>query len=102
MTDSGALRDLLRTHAESATATALTLRNIHDVMSAISISIKATETYMLQMKTAREVFYAYASKAFLVVVFSLMGIIALLLKELNVEGADAVQQVSKTAVSIIK
>ena len=96
------LRDMAKSHTESATATALMLKNIFDVMSVISISIKSTETYMQQMKTAREAFYAYSTKAFIVVFFALLGIIALLLKELNVKGADAIQQVSKTAVSAIK
>ena len=96
------LRDMAKSHTESATATALMLKNIFDVMSVMSTSLKATETCMVQMKTGREAFYNYAGKAFVVIFFALLGIIALLLKELNVKGADAIQQISKTAVTAIK
>jgi len=96
------LRDMAKSHTESATATALMLKNIFDVLSVMSSSIKNTETAMVQMKTARDSFYANTAKAFVVVFFALLAIIALLLKELNVKGADAIQQVSKTAISAVK
>ena len=96
------LRDLAKCHTESATATSLMLKNIFEVLTVMSKSISQTELYMAQVKEARESFYRYATKGFVVVFFALLAIIALLLKELNVKGADAVKQVGDAGLSTVR
>ena len=97
------LQDLAKCHTASATATALMLKNILDVLAAVSTHLSTISVYMAEIKTTRETFYKYSMRVFVVVFFAQLAIIGLLLKELNVEGADAVRKVGTSAViSVLK
>jgi hypothetical protein len=91
--ESKILSDLVKVHTESATTTSLLLKGMADVMSTIASKLERIEAFMIEIKTTRENFNKYAVKIFIVVFFAQLAIIGMLLKELNVKGADAIKQV---------
>jgi hypothetical protein len=93
------LHDIVKSHAESATATKLLLKNIFEVLTAMAVPIGDIRTFMTELKTERDTFYRSTVKVFLVVFFAQLVIIGLLLKELNVKGADAVLNTGQRGIS---
>ena len=93
------LHDIVKGHAESATATKLLLKNVFDVLTAMAVPIGEIRTFMTQLKTQQDAFQRNTVKVFIVVFFAQLIIIGLLLKELNVKGADAVTNVGQRGIS---
>ena len=94
--DTRVLTDLVKTHTESAATTSLMLKGMADVMSTVALALGRIEAFVIEIKTTRENFNKYAVRIFIVVFFAQLAIIGLLLKELNVKGADAIRQVGTT------
>ena len=93
------LTDLVRTHTESAATTSLMLKGMADVMHTVAESLARIEAFMLEIRTTRDSFNKYAVKIFLVVFFAQLVIIGMLLHELNIKGADIIQQVGTSGVT---
>lgn len=101
MSDSDKLMiELVKGHTESATATKILLENIGDVLSTMCERLTEIENFIKDIQISRKSFYKYTVRTFLVIFAAQTIIIGLLLKRLNVEGADVIKAVGSTTMSV--
>lgn len=94
------ISDLIKGHTESATSTKLLLKNISDVLAVMCLRLVTIEDFMKEIRSTRETFYKYTVRTFITIFLVQTIIIGLLLKELNVKGADAIKAVGSTIITI--
>lgn len=96
--DTKVLTELVRCHTESATTTKLLLKAMGELLAAMSAELKLIREFVAKLQVERDAFYRTAVKVFIVIFFAQVAIIGLLLRELNMKGADAIHDIGNVGI----